>query len=163
MEEYYEAIDQDFAEKERNMEVDSFLDEIHYSLQHPKSPRNYATGSTSTTTTTNFGRGEASLLVQTRLGTQIAARTTLAHSGSVAQGGETLAAANTRSLQTGATTGGGDSSMIIDDEGRSGEKESEDVLHDTSSEDTTMSSTSSVVNHQPPPPLPPPPPLQPPR
>ena len=151
---YLGAIDRDLSAKERDMEVDSFLDEMNYSFQHPQSPRNYATGRT---TTTNFGQGEALILVETRMGTQIAARTTHAHLG-VAQGGGTLATAITKDSDTSAATGGS-SMVLIDDEDVKEEKGNEGDGLVTSSGVMEMSSTEEE-NNPPPHPLPfsPPPP-----
>jgi hypothetical protein len=139
------------------MEVDSFLDAMDYSFQHPHSPRNYATGRT---TTTNFGRGEASFLVNTGMGAQIVTRTTPAHVG-VAQGGETLAEATTKSSQADAAAG--DSAMDIVEEIEKEEKGNEDDRLVTSSDGMELSSTEEEVNPPPPlhPPPPPPPPQQP--
>ena len=155
-------IDRTLDAREREMEVDSFLDEMDYSQAHPKSPRNYAAGSTTTTTTTNYGRGGASFLVKTGQGALIETRTTHTQIGGVAQGEEALAAATTKFPHSSTATGG--SSMSIDEEEEKEEEESDKVDRQgvTSSGDTTMSSSGKVVIQppHPPPPPPPPPPTQ---
>ena len=109
----------------------------------------------------NDGRGEASdLALNSQFVSADSAWTAQAHWG-VAQRGEILAAAITKSQQSSASAG--DSAMVIvDDESEKEEKGNEVDRLVTSSDGMAMSSTEEEINPPLHPPPPPPPPPQPP-